>query len=169
MELTNHYEHRIRGKNTCELGANQVTQPWDTDLLVSFPPRVLVPSYSFPTPSSPFIFLHNLCCCFPPCADIEVKYHKKMQMMIQEEKKKRQVAVAELDERMKSREAALIEEHDRALRRVEEHFTSTQERLLTDQRTLKVRPVSRDGDFKAVTQEACGGWSTGTQIQGFYT
>lgn len=98
-----------------------------------------------------------------------MKYHKKMQMMIQEEKKKRQVAVAELDERMKSREAALIEEHDRALRRVEEHFTSTWERLLTDQRTLKVRPVSRDGDFKAVTQEACGGWSTGTQIQGFYT
>ncbi|XP_031590619.1 dynein regulatory complex subunit 4-like [Oreochromis aureus] len=69
--------------------------------------------------------------------DIEVKYHKKMQMMIQEEKNKRQVAVAELDERMKSREAALIEEHDRGLRRVEEHFTSTRERLLADQRMLK--------------------------------
>lgn len=65
--------------------------------------------------------------------------------MIQEEKKKRQVAVAELEERMKSREAALIEEHDRALRRVEEHFTSTRERLLTDQRTLKVRPVRLQG------------------------
>lgn len=38
MELTNHYERRIRGRNTCELSADQVTfQQWDTDLLVSFP------------------------------------------------------------------------------------------------------------------------------------
>ncbi|XP_030587859.1 dynein regulatory complex subunit 4 [Archocentrus centrarchus] len=69
--------------------------------------------------------------------DIEVKYHEKMQLMIEKEEEKRRVEVAEIDDRMKSREVTLIEEHDRALRRAEEHFCSTEEKLLADRRMLK--------------------------------
>lgn len=72
-------------------------------------------------------------------SEIEVKYHKKMQSMVEEEGKKRREEVNELEDRMKSRVVALMEEHDKALRGAEEYYANTQKKLLSDQKVLEVR------------------------------
>ncbi|XP_029282015.1 dynein regulatory complex subunit 4-like [Cottoperca gobio] len=69
--------------------------------------------------------------------EIEVKYHKKMQLMIDAEDRKRRAEVHEVEDRMKSRVVSLIEEHDRALRGAEEYYCAVQSKLLVDQKVLK--------------------------------
>ncbi|XP_044045323.1 dynein regulatory complex subunit 4-like [Siniperca chuatsi] len=69
--------------------------------------------------------------------EIEVKYHKKMQTMIEAEGKKRRAEILELEDRMKSRVVALVEDHDRALRGAEEYYSAIQSKLLADQKVLK--------------------------------
>lgn len=85
--------------------------------------------------------------------DIEVKYHKKMELMIEKEEEKRRVAVAEIDDRMKSREVTLIEEHDRALRRAKEHLCSTEKKLLADRRMLKEELTKLEKRQRRVSRE----------------
>ncbi|KAI3353601.1 hypothetical protein L3Q82_020119 [Scortum barcoo] len=69
--------------------------------------------------------------------EIEVKYHKKMQSMIEAEGKKRRAEIDELEDKMKSRVATLVEDHDRALRGAEEYYSAIQSKLLVDQTVLK--------------------------------
>ncbi|KAM9363808.1 dynein regulatory complex subunit 4-like [Symphorus nematophorus] len=69
--------------------------------------------------------------------EIEVKYHKKMELMIDAEGKKRRAEINELEDRMKSRVVALVEDHDRALRGAEEYYTTVHTKLMADQKRLK--------------------------------
>ncbi|XP_028458710.1 dynein regulatory complex subunit 4-like [Perca flavescens] len=69
--------------------------------------------------------------------EIEVKYRKKMQSMIDAEGKRRRAEVNEIEDRMKSRVVTLIDEHDRALRGAEEYYSAVQTKLLADQKLLK--------------------------------
>lgn len=67
-----------------------------------------------------------------------MKFHKKMQSMVEQEGKKRRAEVNELEDTMKSRVVVLMEEHDRALRGAEEYYSKVQNKLLDDQKVLKV-------------------------------
>ncbi|KAK2817593.1 hypothetical protein Q5P01_025784 [Channa striata] len=69
--------------------------------------------------------------------EIQVKYHEKMQLMVEEEGKRRRAEVNELEDRMKSRIVTMMEEHDRALRGAEEYYSTVQSKLLADQKVLK--------------------------------
>ncbi|XP_040003242.1 dynein regulatory complex subunit 4-like isoform X2 [Xiphias gladius] len=69
--------------------------------------------------------------------EIEVRYHKKMQSMIEAEGKKRRAEVSELEDGMKSRVVTLMQDHDRALRGAEEYYSAVQTKLLADQKVLK--------------------------------
>ncbi|GAA6225662.1 growth arrest-specific protein 8-like [Lates japonicus] len=69
--------------------------------------------------------------------EIEVKYHKKMQLTMEAEGKRRKAEVNELEDRMKSRVVALMQENDRALRGAEEYYSAVQSKLLLDQKLLK--------------------------------
>ncbi|XP_076584695.1 dynein regulatory complex subunit 4-like [Chaetodon auriga] len=69
--------------------------------------------------------------------EIEVKYHKKMQSMIETEGKNRRAEINELEDRIKSRIVTLVEEHDKALRGAEEHYSTIQSQLLMHQKMLK--------------------------------
>ncbi|XP_071361667.1 dynein regulatory complex subunit 4 isoform X2 [Trachinotus anak] len=69
--------------------------------------------------------------------EIEVKFHKKMELMVEAEERRRRAEVIELEDIMKSRMVSLMEDHDRALRGAEEYYCSVQTKLLTDQRALK--------------------------------
>uniref|UniRef100_A0A8P4G4L4 Dynein regulatory complex subunit 4 n=1 Tax=Dicentrarchus labrax TaxID=13489 RepID=A0A8P4G4L4_DICLA len=69
--------------------------------------------------------------------EIEVKYHKKMQSVVEAEGKKRRAETNELEDRMKSRVVSLVEDHDRALRGAEEYYSAVQTKLLVDQKVLK--------------------------------
>ncbi|XP_045905252.1 dynein regulatory complex subunit 4-like [Micropterus dolomieu] len=68
---------------------------------------------------------------------LEVKYHKKMQTMIEAEGKRRRAEINEIEDRMKSRVVTLVEDHDRALRGAEEYYSAIQTKLLADQKELK--------------------------------
>ncbi|XP_070711656.1 dynein regulatory complex subunit 4-like [Pempheris klunzingeri] len=69
--------------------------------------------------------------------EIEVKYHNKMQSMIEAEGKRQRAEVNALEDAMKSRVVALVEDHDRALRGAEEYYAAIQIKLLEDQKQLK--------------------------------
>lgn len=69
--------------------------------------------------------------------EIEAKYQKNMQLLMDTEEKMRRSEIIELEERMKTRKIALVEEHDRALRGAEEYYSAAQKKLLVDQRVLK--------------------------------
>ncbi|KAM7419925.1 hypothetical protein PAMA_016834 [Pampus argenteus] len=69
--------------------------------------------------------------------EIEVKYHKKMQSMVEVENKKRRAEVLEIEDRMRERIATLIEDHDRTYRSAEEYYCAAQSKLLADQKELK--------------------------------
>lgn len=71
--------------------------------------------------------------------EIEVKYHKNMQSLMEAEEKKRRAELMELEDRMRSRIVTLVEDHDRALRGAEEYYAAAQRKLLGDQKALKVR------------------------------
>ncbi|XP_068451836.1 dynein regulatory complex subunit 4-like [Clinocottus analis] len=75
--------------------------------------------------------------CDKRIREMEVKYHKKMQSATDAQAKKHHVEVADIEDRMRSRVAALVEDHDRALRRAEEYYATIQRKLLLDQSTLK--------------------------------
>ncbi|XP_078128802.1 dynein regulatory complex subunit 4-like [Sander vitreus] len=92
--------------------------------------------------------------------EIEVKYHKKMQSLIDAEGKKRRAEVNEIEDRMKSRVVTLTEEHDRALRGAEEYYSAVQTKLLADQKVLKEelaeatkRQARVDRELSAAEQE----------------
>ncbi|XP_026215142.1 dynein regulatory complex subunit 4-like [Anabas testudineus] len=92
--------------------------------------------------------------------EIEVKFHKKMQSMVEQEGKKRRAEVNELEDTMKSRVVVLMEEHDRALRGAEEYYSKVQNKLLDDQKVLKeeLAEVQKlhsraDKEFSAAQQE----------------
>ncbi|KAF3688174.1 Growth arrest-specific protein 8 [Channa argus] len=68
---------------------------------------------------------------------IQVKYHEKMQLMVEEEGKRRRAEINELEDRMKSRIVTMMEEHERALRGAEEYYSTVQNKLLADQKVLK--------------------------------
>lgn len=70
-------------------------------------------------------------------SEIEAKYQKNMQSLMDGEEKIRRAEIIELEERMKTRKIALVEEHDRALRGAEEYYSAAQKKLLVDQRVLK--------------------------------
>uniref|UniRef100_A0A8D3BHR5 Dynein regulatory complex subunit 4 n=1 Tax=Scophthalmus maximus TaxID=52904 RepID=A0A8D3BHR5_SCOMX len=70
---------------------------------------------------------------------LEVKHHKKMQVMMEAEGRKRRSEVNELEDRMNRRVASLMEEHARALRGAEEYHCGVQSKILTDQKVLEVR------------------------------
>lgn len=69
--------------------------------------------------------------------EIEAKYQKNMQLLMDTEEKMRRSEIIELEERMKTRKITLVEEHDRALRGAEEYYSAAQKKLLVDQRVLK--------------------------------
>lgn len=69
--------------------------------------------------------------------EIEAKYQKNMQLLMDTEEKMRRSEIIELEERMKTRKIALVEEHDKALRGAEEYYSAAQKKLLVDQRVLK--------------------------------
>ncbi|XP_023259221.1 growth arrest-specific protein 8 [Seriola lalandi dorsalis] len=92
--------------------------------------------------------------------EIEVKYHTVTQSMAEAEGKKRRAEVNELEDRMKSRVATLMADHDRALRGAEEYYSAVQTKLLTDQRALKdelaevqKQQARADRDLSAAQQE----------------
>lgn len=62
-----------------------------------------------------------------------------MQLVVDEEEKKRRVEVNELEDRMNGCVLELTEDHDRALRGAEDYFSKVQNKLLKDQKVLKVR------------------------------
>jgi len=67
-----------------------------------------------------------------------VKYHQKMQSLIEAEEKRRRTAVGELESQMKGRVASLTADHDRALRGAEEYFSTAQNKLQEQLKELKV-------------------------------
>ncbi|KAM9857040.1 dynein regulatory complex subunit 4-like [Aulostomus maculatus] len=69
--------------------------------------------------------------------ELEVKFHKKMESMREAEKKKTQAEISMIEDRMKRRTETLIEEHSRAFRGAEEYYSTTQSKLLADQKVLK--------------------------------
>ncbi|XP_070780285.1 dynein regulatory complex subunit 4-like [Enoplosus armatus] len=69
--------------------------------------------------------------------EIEVKHHKQMQTVIEEEGKRRKAEILELEDKMKSRVVTLVEDHDKALRAAEEYYSAIQSKLLLDRRALK--------------------------------
>ncbi|XP_019110328.2 dynein regulatory complex subunit 4 isoform X1 [Larimichthys crocea] len=69
--------------------------------------------------------------------EIEVKYHKKMQSLMEAEGRKRRAEINEFEDRTNSRVVALVEDHDRALRGAEEHHSMIQTKLLEEQKLLK--------------------------------
>ncbi|XP_033985570.1 dynein regulatory complex subunit 4-like [Trematomus bernacchii] len=92
--------------------------------------------------------------------DIEVKYHKKTETMIQAEGKRRRAEVLEVEDRMKSRVVALMEDQERALRGAEEYYSAVQSKLMGDQKLLKeeLAEVTKlqtrsDKDLSAAQQE----------------
>lgn len=70
---------------------------------------------------------------------MEVKYHKKMQVLVEAEGRRRRAELNEMEDRMKSRLVALSEEHERKMRGAEEFHCAAQSKVLTEQRALKVR------------------------------
>ncbi|KAK5865479.1 hypothetical protein PBY51_019746 [Eleginops maclovinus] len=91
---------------------------------------------------------------------IEVKYHKKMEAMIEAEGKKRRAEVLEVEDRMSSRVVALMQDHERAIRGAEEYYSSIQSKMLADQKLLKEElaevtklQVRIDKDLSAAQQE----------------
>uniref|UniRef100_A0A3B4WFE4 Dynein regulatory complex subunit 4 n=1 Tax=Seriola lalandi dorsalis TaxID=1841481 RepID=A0A3B4WFE4_SERLL len=107
--------------------------------------------------------LYHQSTVFPSVAvstEIEVKYHTVTQSMAEAEGKKRRAEVNELEDRMKSRVATLMADHDRALRGAEEYYSAVQTKLLTDQRALKdelaevqKQQARADRDLSAAQQE----------------
>uniref|UniRef100_A0A665TFP9 Dynein regulatory complex subunit 4 n=2 Tax=Echeneis naucrates TaxID=173247 RepID=A0A665TFP9_ECHNA len=92
--------------------------------------------------------------------EIEVKYHQMMEAKVEAEGKRRRAEVIELEDVMKSRVAALMEDHDRALRGAEEYYSAVQTKLLTEQSALKEEVVrlqqqqaQTDRDLLAAEQE----------------
>ncbi|XP_033945969.1 dynein regulatory complex subunit 4-like [Pseudochaenichthys georgianus] len=92
--------------------------------------------------------------------DIEVKYHKKTEAMIQAEGKRRRAEVLEVEDRMKSRVVALMEDQERALRGAEEYYSAAQSKLMGDQKLLKEElaevtklQVRSDKDLSSAQQE----------------
>ncbi|XP_034391966.1 dynein regulatory complex subunit 4-like [Cyclopterus lumpus] len=75
--------------------------------------------------------------CDKRIREMEVKYHENMQSTSAAESKKQRVVVADIEERMRSRVVTLVEDHDRALRRAEDYYSTVQKKLLLDQNTLK--------------------------------
>ncbi|XP_069385694.1 dynein regulatory complex subunit 4-like isoform X2 [Paralichthys olivaceus] len=69
--------------------------------------------------------------------ELEVKCHERMQATIEVEERKRRSEVTELEDRMNARVVALMEDHDRALRRAEEYYSSIQNKVLADEKVLK--------------------------------
>ncbi|KAG8014506.1 Growth arrest-specific protein 8 [Nibea albiflora] len=69
--------------------------------------------------------------------EIEVKYHKKMQSLMEAEGRKRRAEINEFEDRANSRVVALVEDHDRALRGAEEHHSMIQTKLVEEQKLLK--------------------------------
>lgn len=64
--------------------------------------------------------------------------------MTEEEQKQRWAAVREVERLMRTREASLAANHDRALRKAEEYHSSAESRLQDELRTLKVRKAHLD-------------------------
>uniref|UniRef100_A0A8C2ZC67 Dynein regulatory complex subunit 4 n=1 Tax=Cyclopterus lumpus TaxID=8103 RepID=A0A8C2ZC67_CYCLU len=77
--------------------------------------------------------------CDKRIREMEVKYHENMQSTSAAESKKQRVVVADIEERMRSRVVTLVEDHDRALRRAEDYYSTVQKKLLLDQNTLKLQ------------------------------
>ncbi|KAG7231823.1 hypothetical protein INR49_010286 [Caranx melampygus] len=69
--------------------------------------------------------------------EVEVKYHKKMQAVVEAEGRKRRAELNEMEDRMKSRLVTLREEHEREMRGAEEFHCAAQSKVLTEQRSLK--------------------------------
>ncbi|KAG7217921.1 hypothetical protein INR49_010297 [Caranx melampygus] len=69
--------------------------------------------------------------------EVEVKYHKKMQAVVEAEGRKRRAELNEMEDRMKSRLVTLSEEHEREMRGAEEFHCAAQSKVLTEQRSLK--------------------------------
>jgi len=68
-----------------------------------------------------------------------VKYHENTQSAAAAEAKRQLAEVGDIEERARSRVAALVEDHDRALRRAEDYYSTVQKKMLQDQNTLKVQ------------------------------
>ncbi|XP_010785910.1 growth arrest-specific protein 8-like, partial [Notothenia coriiceps] len=92
--------------------------------------------------------------------DIEVKYHKKTEAMIQAEGKRRRAEVLEVEDRMNGRVVALMEDQERALRGAEEYYSAVQSKLMGDQKLLKEElaevtklQVRSDKDLSSAQQE----------------
>ena len=68
-----------------------------------------------------------------------MKVNERMQATIEVEERKRRSEVNELEDRMNTRVVALMEDHGRALRRAEEYYSSIQNKVLADEKLLKVR------------------------------
>ncbi|MED6282547.1 hypothetical protein CHARACLAT_033225 [Characodon lateralis] len=92
--------------------------------------------------------------------ETEIKFYQKIWSLMDTEEKKRKLAITEVEEQMKSRVASLMEEHDRALRKGEEHFSQIQEKqqdelnkLKEEMKKLQKEEVQRNKDFSAAQQE----------------
>ncbi|KAM8878134.1 dynein regulatory complex subunit 4 isoform 2-T2 [Spinachia spinachia] len=75
--------------------------------------------------------------CEKRIRELQVKYHKKTQLMADTEAKKKRDEVHEIEGRMQGRVDGLIEEHDSALQRTEDYYSIVQKKLLKDQEELK--------------------------------
>lgn len=75
--------------------------------------------------------------CDDRIREIEVKYHENTQSAAAAEAKRQLAEVGDIEERARSRVAALVEDHDRALRRAEDYYSTVQKKMLQDQNTLK--------------------------------
>ncbi|XP_041789695.1 dynein regulatory complex subunit 4-like [Chelmon rostratus] len=69
--------------------------------------------------------------------EIEAKYHKKMQLILEAEGKKQKAEINEFEDRMKSRVVTLVEKHDKALRSAEQEYSQIQGHLLFQRNVLK--------------------------------
>lgn len=70
---------------------------------------------------------------------MEVRAQQQLQSLLEGEERRRRLEVEEVEERMRSRVQALVEDQDRALRGAEEYFSGVQTKLLSDQKLLKVK------------------------------
>ncbi|KAG7453692.1 dynein regulatory complex subunit 4-like [Solea senegalensis] len=99
-------------------------------------------------------------------AEIEVKYHKKMQLMVDAEGKRRRAEVSEVEDRMNARIVALMDEHERALRGVEEYYSALQTKALADEKTLKEEAAEVQKQLSAVNSALSAAQQQNKRLRG---
>lgn len=81
-------------------------------------------------------------------------HHKKRQLMVDTETKKRQDAVSQITCRMQKRVDSLTEEHDAVLKHKADYYSTLQKKLQQDQDKLKVQ--TREADQTEIQTNSSG-------------